>query len=77
MLWEENAERGWVQQTAAPANMLDWGEQVRAFDGVGGYASYTISATLTDAGEPEQFATIQVTGNLFGVLDSGGARERV
>jgi putative ABC transport system permease protein len=68
MLWEANVERGWVNQTAAPANMFDWEEQVTAFEDVGGYASFTNDATLTGRGEPQQFATVQVTGNFFRVL---------
>src|SRR5690349_9685773 len=28
MLWEENPEKGWYKQVVAPANMLDWKEQV-------------------------------------------------
>jgi putative ABC transport system permease protein len=68
MLWEENPERGWVLNTAAPANMLDWRENVSSFQDVGAYASFTNSATLTGAGEPSQHATVLVTGNLFRVL---------
>jgi putative ABC transport system permease protein len=68
MLWEANEERGWVNQTAAPANMLDWREKVRAFDGVGGYASFGSSNTLTGAGEPTQLTGVQVTGDLFRIL---------
>ena len=68
MLWEENAPRGWVHQTAAPANMLDWHEKVRAFAGVGGYESFSETATLTDAGEPAVFPTLGVTGDFFRVL---------
>ena len=68
MLWEENAPRGWVQQTAAPANMLDWQEQVHAFADVGGFASFSVPATLTGAGEPAVFESISVTGNFFRVL---------
>ena len=37
MLWEENPEKGWYKQVAAPANMLDWREQVGAFADVMGY----------------------------------------
>ena len=68
MLWESNVERGWVNETAAPANILDWKEQVRAFEDVGGYASFSNSATLTGHGEPRQITSVQVTGNFFRVL---------
>ena len=68
MLWEENPDRGWQQQTAAPANVLDWREQVAAFADVGAYASFESSLTLTGEGEPRQLEAVAVTGNLFDVL---------
>ncbi|MES2178712.1 MAG: ABC transporter permease [Gemmatimonadota bacterium] len=68
MLWEENEDRGWVHASAAPANMLDWGEQVRAFSDVAGYASFATSATLTGTGEPAVYQTLAVTGNFFRLL---------
>ena len=68
MLWESNTERGWVNETAAPANMLDWKDQVRAFADVGGYASFSNNATLTGYGDPRQITSVQVTGNFFSVL---------
>ena len=39
MVWEENPDKGWYKQVAAPANMLDWREQVPAFDGLAAYES--------------------------------------
>jgi predicted permease len=68
MLWESNPERGWVNETAAPANMFDWKEQVRAFEDIGAYASFSQTPTLSDVGEPRQLTSIEVTGNLFRVL---------
>ena len=38
MVWEENPEKGWYKQVAAPANMLDWKEQVAAFGDVMAYS---------------------------------------
>jgi len=77
MLWESNTERGWVNETAAPANMLDWQERVKAFEDVGGFASFTGSATLTGHGDPRQVASVQVTGNFFRVLGVQPAAGRV
>ena len=68
MLWESNPERGWVNETAAPANMFDWKEQVRAFEDIGGYASFSQTPTLSGVGEPRQLTSVEVTGNLFRVL---------
>ena len=68
MLWEENVERGWHRQTVAPANFLDWREQVRAFADVAAYADFRSQATLTGEGDPELLSAATVTGNLFSVL---------
>ena len=68
MLWEENAERGWHQQTVAPANFLDWREQVTAFQDVAAYADFRSQTTLTDQGDPQLLTAVAVTGNLFSVL---------
>ncbi len=70
MLWESNPEKGWRQATAAPANMLDWSEQVPAFGGVGGYTEFD-HLTLTGEGTPVILFGSAVTGNFFSVL---GAR---
>lgn len=71
MLWEENPEKGWHKQVAAPANMLDWKEQVAAFADVMGYSDAFGSSTLADVGEPTVVMPVSVTGNFFSVL---GAR---
>ena len=68
MLWESNVERGWVNETAAPANVLDWQERVASFDGLGAYSSFTNGVTLTGVGEPRHFDIGLATGNLFRVL---------
>jgi putative ABC transport system permease protein len=68
MLWEENPEKGWHQQVAAPANMLDWREQVGAFADVMAYADGFGTATLTAAGEPLIVQPTFGTGNFFAVL---------
>ncbi len=68
MLWESNPEKGWVQQVAAPANMLDWRERVRAFEDVAAYNPAAGDRTLVVGGEPRRVRTAIVTGNFFSVL---------
>jgi putative ABC transport system permease protein len=74
MLWEENAERGWHQQTVAPANALDWREKVPAFLDVATYADFRSQATLTEQGEPALLTSATVSGSFFSVL---GVRPQV
>ena len=66
-LWESNPDRGWVHQVTAPANALDWSEQVPAFEGVAGYSDVD-RATLLGRGEPQLLPAARVTGNFFSVL---------
>jgi predicted permease len=71
MVWEENPEKRWYKEVAAPANMLDWREQVDAFADVMGYTDMFGTSTLTKAGEPVVVKPALTTGNFFSVL---GAR---
>jgi predicted permease len=71
MLWEESAERDWHRANVAPANFLDWREQMPAFDGLAAYADFSDRVTLIREGEPLLFKAANVTGNFFDVL---GAR---
>ncbi len=75
MLSEDNAEKGWRRQVAAPANYLDWRERVPAFEDV---AAYTLGggSTLTGAGEARQIRVRGVTGNYFSVLGVEAERGR-
>jgi predicted permease len=68
MLWEENAERGWQRATTAPANVLDWREQVKAFDDIAMYNPSTGTTTLTGEGAPQLLNSQLVSGNFFSVL---------
>ena len=68
MVWEENEERGWYQETAAPANMLDWRARVASFEDVAGYESFSAEAILTGRGDPRFVDMQRVTGNFFSVL---------
>ncbi|MFI5241832.1 MAG: ABC transporter permease, partial [Gemmatimonadales bacterium] len=68
MVGEDNAERDWHLQDAAPANFLDWKEQVPAFQQMAGYADGGFSATLTGEGEPRIVSFAFVTGGFFDLL---------
>ena len=68
MLWEENPEKGWHRQVAAPANVLDWRESVPAFADVAAYIDGTSATTLTGDGPPVVLRGADVTGNFFAVL---------
>ena len=67
MLAENNPDKGWKRETAAPANYLDWKERVTAFADV---AAYTPGggSTLTGFGAARQLRIRNVTGNYFSVL---------
>lgn len=68
MLWEDNEEKGWSKQTAAPANMLDWQEQVRAFSGLAGYQDFFEESSLETPTGPRVIKAVGVTGGFFDVL---------
>jgi putative ABC transport system permease protein len=68
MLWEENPEKGWHQQVVAPANMLDWREQVPAFQDVTGYAEFGRGTLTGDGASPQLLRVTRVMGNFFSVL---------
>ncbi|HEX6133843.1 MAG TPA: ABC transporter permease [Longimicrobiales bacterium] len=76
MLYETNPEYGWTDQTAAPANFLDWREQVSAFDDVAAYSSFIDDASYVLDGEPVLLAASAVTGNFFDVLGVRAAHGR-
>lgn len=69
-LYESNPEFGWTHANSAPANALDWQEQVEAFDDVAIYSSFLSEAVwIGDDGEPRLFELSSVSGNFFDVLD--------
>jgi putative ABC transport system permease protein len=73
-VYETNPEFGWVDQTAAPANLLDWRERVDAFEDVSGYLDFGNEVTLYRDGEPVVLTGSAVLGNFFSTL--GAAPER-
>ncbi len=76
MLWESNPDFHWVNQSAAPANLLDWKEQAGAFTDIAAYPSFSGTTTLTGYGEPRLLKSTAVTGNFFSVLGVAAALGR-
>jgi len=77
VIGEENAERGWHRQDAAPANYLDWKAQIPAFESIGGFSEGKQSVTLTGNGEPRVIGYAQVTGSFFDVMGARAELGRV
>jgi putative ABC transport system permease protein len=67
-VFETNPEFGWVDETAAPANLLDWRDQVGAFADVSGYTEFTDEVTAFQDGEPFIVTGTEVLGNFFSTL---------
>jgi predicted permease len=67
-IYETNPEFGWEDATAAPANLLDWRDQVDALADVTGYAEYTDRVTALREGEPVLIGGNAVMGNFFQTL---------
>ena len=76
MLSEDNPEKGWRRQVAAPANYLDWKERVHAFEDVAAYAPGG-GTTLSGLDAPQRVRERLVTGNYFAVLQVRPAAGRV
>lgn len=68
MLWESNPEKGWEQETAAPANYLDWKDRVSAFADVEAYNWAPSEVTLTGLEQPLVLDATTVTGGFFSML---------
>jgi putative ABC transport system permease protein len=67
-IWETNPERGWRQAPASPANLFDWHARAKTLDGVAGFSDYYQQQVITAPGEPTPANTMNVAGDLFGVL---------
>ncbi|HSR70264.1 MAG TPA: ABC transporter permease [Acidobacteriota bacterium] len=67
LIYETNPLKGWIRQTASPANFLDWRAQSESFQDMAGYWAFD-GATVEADGKRERVATGQATGNLFGML---------
>ena len=68
MLYETNPEFNWTDAYLAPANALDWREQVEAFEDVALYSEFEGRVVYVRNGEPELLGLAQVSGNFFEVL---------
>jgi len=68
LVYETNPEFGWTDAAAAPANALDWREQVEAFQDLALYSEWVSEVTHISEGEPELLGLNNVTGNFFDVL---------
>lgn len=65
---EDNTNFHWTLADAAPANFLDWKEQVSAFSGVAAFSQYRGNTTLTGIAAPRILSSTQASGNFFTVL---------
>ncbi|HEY4219021.1 MAG TPA: ABC transporter permease [Gemmatimonadaceae bacterium] len=70
MLWEKNPEKNWYKQLAAPANYLDWREQIPAFQDIAAHDDGLYQVTLTGQGDPQLINLTRVTGNYFSTLEA-------
>jgi len=68
IVFETNPEFGWDDAMAAPANLLDWREQVNAFADVSAYSEFTAQITTFRDGEPVLVGGTAVMGNFFTTL---------
>jgi predicted permease len=68
VITEENPEKHWHLNVAAPANLLDWRAGVSDFQDVTGYVDGLGRSTLTGRGDPQILASSFVMGNFFSTL---------
>lgn len=68
VIGEDNPEKQWHMQTAAPANLFDWRADVSDFADVTGHIRSLGRATLTGRGDPQVIAPSYVLGNFFSVF---------
>ncbi len=73
---EENPEKHWHLQVAAPANLLDWRTSVPAFQDVTGYFENSGHSTLTGRGDPQVMNVATVMGNFFSTFGARPAMGR-
>ncbi len=75
-IYETNPDFEWVDATAAPANLMDWREQVAGFHDVSGYNEFTNQITTFQDGEPVLIGGTSVIGNFFSTLGVPAAMGR-
>ena len=74
-LWETNPLRNWTDATASPANLLDWRQRNRSFEGIAFYPGldnrtpmYGNATLAGGADAPERIQSLPVSTNFFRVL---------
>lgn len=65
---EENPEKHWHLQVAAPANMIDWRSGVSDFADVAGYLDGSAQTSLLGRGDAKPMNLALVTGSFFSTL---------
>ena len=60
VVWEHNLPRNRPRNVISPANFLQWRERSRSFESLAAFSQNRV--TLTGSGEPQELATIIVTG---------------
>lgn len=68
VIGENNPEKNWHMQFAAPANLLDWRAGVSDFQDVMAYFEGLGNTVLTGRGDPQVLQASVVTGNFFSTL---------
>src|ERR1051326_5951955 len=68
VITEENPEKHWHLNIAAPANLLDWRAGVSDFVDVAGYWVGVGPPAIMGRGEPRQLTLSMVTGGFFNTL---------
>ena len=69
LLYETNPDFGWTHAQAAPANALDWREQVQAFEDIALYRDLGVwDVVLPSPDGPLVVGGTSVSGNFFDVL---------
>jgi putative ABC transport system permease protein len=68
VITEENPEKHWHLNIAAPANILDWRAGVQDFDDVGAYLDGAATIALLGRGEPRALHLSLVTDGFFSTL---------
>lgn len=76
VITEENPEKHWHLQVAAPANVLDWRAGVSDFSDVTGYGDFVGLVTLTGRGDPKVLGASYVLGNFFSTFGVPAAMGR-
>jgi putative ABC transport system permease protein len=73
-IWENNPQKGWLDNIVAPANLLDWRARTRTLEGItcyngsGGHDAGLSTLTQTGMGDAASVRALSVCSNIFEVL---------